>query len=97
VKATGSYAVYARLDCPSIDDDSFWLKMDSGAFTMSNGLGTRGWGWVKLNNFHLKAGKHTLTVASREDGAKLDKICISNDRYSPEGIGEPAENITATK
>ena len=97
VKAAGSYAVFARLNCPSADDDSFWVKMDNGVFDMSNGLGTRGWSWVKLNNFRLKAGKHTLTIAYREDGAKLDKISISNDRYSPEGMGEPAKNIGATK
>jgi hypothetical protein len=97
VKTAGSYAVFARLNCPSADDDSFWVKMDNGAFTMCNGLGTRGWSWVKLNNFPLKAGRHTLTIAYREDGAKLDKVSISNDRYSPEGMGEPAENISATR
>ena len=37
--------------------------MDSGVFTMSNGLGTRGWSWVKLNNFRLRTGKHILTIA----------------------------------
>lgn len=91
------YAVFARLNCPSADDDSFWVKMDDGVFTMSNGLATRGWSWVKLDNFPLEAGRHTLTIAYREDGAKLDKISISNDRYSPEGMGEPAKNISATK
>lgn len=42
-----------------------------------------------------KRGKepiNTLTIAYREDGAKLDKISISNDLYSPEGMGEPARN-----
>jgi hypothetical protein len=61
--ASGNYAVFARLNCPSIDDDSFWGIMDSGVFTMSNGLGTRGWSWVKLNNFRHRTGKHILTIA----------------------------------
>jgi hypothetical protein len=95
VKKAGSFAVFARVNCPSPDDDSFWVKMDDGDFTLSNGLGTRGWDWVQLGTFSLKAGKHTLTMAYREDGAKLDKISISNDRYAPEGMGEPAKNISS--
>ena len=93
IKVAGDYSVFARLNCPSADDDSFWVKMDDSPFTMLNGLGTRGWDWVKLNNFRLEAGRHTLTTGYREDGAMLDKICITNDRYAPVGMGEPAQNI----
>ena len=92
VKAEGNYAVFARLNCPSADDDSFWIKMDDEDFDSFNGLGTSGWGWVKLDNFKLKPGEHTLTIGYREDGAKLDKISISNDLFTPEGMGEPAKN-----
>ena len=93
VTAGGSYAVHARLNCPSPDDDSFWIKMDDGEFQMLNNLGTRGWDWGKLNDFRLQAGDHILTITYREDGAKLDKIRISNDRYAPEGMGEPASEL----
>ena len=93
VKVAGDYSVFARLNCPSADDDSFWVKMDDSPFTMLNGLATRGSDWVKLNNFRLEAGRHTLTTGYREDGAMLDKICITNDRYAPVGMGEPAQNI----
>jgi hypothetical protein len=97
IKKAGNYAVFARLNCPSYDDDSFWVKMGDADFRKCNELGTRGWSWVRLDNFRLKAGKHTLAIAYREDGAKLDKICISNDRYSPVGMGETARNISAAK
>lgn len=97
VKKAGTYTAYGRLNCPTADDDSFWVKMDEGRFVMVNGLGTRGWSWVKLDDIRLEAGKHTLTIAYREDGAKLDKISISNDRYAPEGLGEPAVNLPAKK
>ena len=97
VKKAGTYTVYARANCPTADDDSFWVKVDDGDFVMVNGLGTRGWDWVKLDNFRLKAGNHTLEVAYREDGAKLDKISISNDRYAPEGLGAPATNLPGKK
>ena len=97
VKADGNYAVFARLNCPSADDDSFWLKMDDGTFEAINGLGTSGWSWVTLDKFPLKSGEHALTICYREDGAKLDKISISNDSCPPEGMGEPAANIGAAK
>ena len=61
---------------------------------MFNGLGTKGWDWVKLSDFPMKACKYTLTIAFREDGALLDKISITNDRYLPE---EPAKDIDSAK
>ena len=84
VKLEGSYSVFARLNCPSANDDSFWVKMNDGAFASHNGLGTSGWTWIKLDRYQLEAGEHTLTIAYREDGAMLDKISISNDLYAPE-------------
>jgi hypothetical protein len=88
----GNFAVFGRLNCPTADDDSFWIKMDDGPFVMSNGLETSGWQWTTLNKYSLTAGEHTLTMGYREDGAKLDKISISNDAYAPEGMGKDAEN-----
>jgi hypothetical protein len=79
-----TYYVFARLDCPSPDDDSFWVRMDDGAFAMANGLATSGWEWVRIGSHALKAGEHTLTIAYRENGAKLDRICVSDYPYSPE-------------
>ena len=92
VKAAGDYSVFARLNCPTADDDSFWLRVDDGEFTMLNGLQTRGWDWMKLTAQRLNAGDHTLTIGYREDGAKIDRITITNDRYAPEGLGEPASS-----
>ena len=31
------------------DDDSFWVQVDNGNFTMHNGLVTSGWEWIKFN------------------------------------------------
>ncbi len=95
--AKGNFTVFGRLNCPSPDDDSFWLKMDDGSFVMANNLGTRGWEWVRITGYALTAGEHTLTIAYREDGAKLDKICISNYPYAPEGMGKDAENNSEPK
>ena len=93
VDAAGTYYVYARLNCPTADDDSYWLKIDNGTFSMCNGLVTSGWQWLNMNTYNLTAGNHTVTITYREDGAKLDKICIPNYTTSPTGKGDEAKNL----
>jgi hypothetical protein len=88
-----NYFVLGRLNCPTYDDDSFWIKMDDGSFQMYNGLVTSGWEWKNFNEIELTKGSHTLTIAYREDGAKLDKICITNSDSYPMGMGDEAENL----
>ena len=29
-----AYYIFARLNCPSADDDSFWVRIDDGEFEM---------------------------------------------------------------
>ena len=93
VDTAGDYSVFARLNCPTYDDDSFWVKMDDGAFELNNGLVTGGWEWKKFNDYPLSEGAHTLTIGYREDGAGLDKICISGKPYAPAGMGDEAVNV----
>ncbi|MCX7797639.1 MAG: GDSL-type esterase/lipase family protein [Melioribacter sp.] len=81
------YNIFARLNCPSYDDDSFWITVDNNNFYNSNGLKTNGWEWKKLNSYFLTKGNHTLKVSYREDGACLDKMCITNDPFPPTGTG----------
>jgi len=82
------------MDNPTPNDDSYWVKMDNGSFAQANGLTTSGgWQWGRITNYLLTAGEHTLTIAYRENGAKLDKICISNYVDPPVGMGDEAENI----
>ena len=93
VDSAGTYSIYARVKCPTIDDDSYWVKVDDGEFQMANGLTTAVWDWVSLAGATLNEGNHTLTIAYREDGALLDKICITNSPLPPIGIGDEAVNV----
>lgn len=93
IDSIGNYALFARINCPTADDDSYWVKMDNNSFQMFNGLGTSGWQWKHFGTFRLAEGTHTLIFAYREDGALLDKISISNILYAPTEMGVDAENI----
>jgi hypothetical protein len=89
----GTYSVIARINCPSYDDDSFWVKMDNGEYQVFNMLKNSGWEWIKFDDYALAEGEHSLFIAYREDGALLDKIFISNQGTTPEGMGDEAENL----
>ncbi len=86
------YYVFARVNCASADDDSFWVKIDDGEFSAANGLRTVGWDWDELTNVPLEPGEHTLTLTYREDGAKIDKIGVTTYVYGPEGMGGESVN-----
>jgi hypothetical protein len=86
-----TYYIYGLMNCPSADDDSYWVTVDDEYFVMCNGLATSGWQWITLNSYNLAAGEHTFRLTYREDGAKLDKLCISNYSVAPKGLGEEAE------
>lgn len=93
VSKDASYYVFARVNCPSAEDDSFWIKIDDQKFVAANGLRTTGWDWIKLIKVDLKAGEHTLTLTYREDGALIDKIGITTYVYGPTELGDEAVNI----
>src|SRR6185503_1479726 len=96
VGGSGTYRLFARMLGPTANDDSFWVRMDGGTWVMWNNWWNPAWVWVQFpNTFNLGAGSHTLTIAYREDGARLDKINITTSTTAPTGTGSPATNCTA--
>jgi (4-O-methyl)-D-glucuronate---lignin esterase len=83
-----AYYVFARVNGPTVDDDSVYLKIDDGEFIVANGLGTVGWQWVPMTSADLRAGDHMLTITYREDGLLLDKLNITSFAYGPMELGE---------
>ena len=84
----GTYYVFARVLCPTWDDDSYFVSID-GPLTseFANGLQTNSWDWKELIHAALQPGEHKLTIGSREDGACIDKICITTNPVPPTGMG----------
>jgi len=88
VTKDSTYYVFGRVSCPTYDDDSFWVRVDDSTFVNCNGLKTSGWAWMNLSSYLLTKGSHTLTIGYREDGACLDKLCITDFLAAPKGMGE---------
>jgi hypothetical protein len=71
----GTYNVLAKVNSAEGIRNSYWLKLDNGSFErISNGFNGTGWNWGRVKNFNLGTGSHTLTIAFREAGAKLDNL-----------------------
>src|SRR6185503_13224925 len=97
VSQSGTYRVFARVLCPTANDDSWWVRMDGGSWTLWNGIAATSWTWVQFpSTFNLSAGSHTLTFGFREDGAQLDKVNISTSTAAPTGTGLTASNLCST-
>ncbi len=95
VTQAGTYRVFARVLGPTANDDSFWVRMDSGSWVMWNNWWNPNWVWAPFpNTYNLSAGNHTLSVAYREDGARLDKLNITTSTATPSGTGSPATNCS---
>jgi hypothetical protein len=93
ITSSGTYYMFARVKCPSYNDDSFWVRMDGGSWVNWNNLMTTSWAWQQFTNaFSLNSGSHTLTIAYREDGAQLDKINLATSSTLPTGTGSTATN-----
>lgn len=87
-KTAGTYYVYARVLCPTWDDDSYWVSIDGPLNDyFANGLQTNSWDWKEIYNGVLQPGEHQLNLAGREDGACLDKLCITTNPEPPSGMG----------
>jgi hypothetical protein len=93
VTTAGTYRLFARVLGPTADDDSFWVRMDGGTWVMWNNWWINAWTWRQFpNTFTLTAGSHTLTIAYREDGARLDKLNLTTSTAAPTGTGSAAGN-----
>ena len=95
--AAGTYKVWGRVIAPTADDDSFWVSMDGGSFVNWNSIpSSTTWAWDDVHNsdsggtvvtYTLAQGSHTLVVANREDGVKLDKLYVTAKGDTPSGLG----------
>ena len=94
VEQAQDYFLLARINAPSYNDDSFWVKIDdkdwitwSGGIKVNQGFA---WNQVPGGAVFLSKGTHTIIFTYREDGAQLDKLSLSLSAGLPSGEGEVA-------
>ena len=94
-KTAGTYYVYARVMCPTWDDDSYFFSIDTSLGSdFANGLQTASWDWKQICSKYLQAGQHQLLIGGREDGACMDKLCITVNPEAPQGMGGTTTGCT---
>jgi len=95
VVTAGRYKIWGRVIDATNGDDSFWVRIDDGMWTDWNNIPIgAAWHWDDVHNataavtYTLATGSHTLTIAYREDGARLDRLLVTNDlAFVPAGTG----------
>ncbi|WP_198664875.1 T9SS type A sorting domain-containing protein [Lewinella sp. IMCC34191] len=109
VTTLGEYHLFVRMNAPSYGDNSMFVRVDNGRWVkMWKKLGggkleTRGFQWRKVNDdekdvtFRLSPGKHTITLANRESGTKIDKFNLSLSAEPPVSEGATAGNCSSAK
>ena len=104
-----TFYVFLHLDAPDVGRNSFWVRVDGGDWIKmwreadGRQLLTSGFEWRRVNDdarpvyFELAPGRHTVTVAPREPGTKLDKLLVSPTSAVPSGTDIPAQNCSMSK
>lgn len=98
VLESGTYSLILRTICPNSNDDSFWIQMDGGTSAQWNGVpNSSSWQWNTYpTTFALTKGRHQLVLGHREDGAKLDKLWLTNNPLTMSDAGPVADNNPTT-
>lgn len=102
VTTAGTFRIWGRTIAPSDSDDSFWVQVDGGTWQRWNFIArTSTWTWDEVHHenngaitaltFSLPVGTHSVTIAYREDGTRLDRVLVTNDlSFVPTGMGPGA-------
>ena len=96
VKDAGTYRLWGRVSAPTPADDSFIVSANTGSSAKTGARGrvvlprtdwhlgqTRTWTWREFPaDITLPEGAVTLTLHTREDGAKVDALLLTAEAFS---------------
>ena len=112
VGAAGTWKLWGRflVGPATSSDDSLWARVDGGSFVQWNNIfariGNAAYAWDSVHDtanadalvtYNLTAGNHTLEIAYRESGLKMDRFLLTNDlAFNPGGgsMCTPESNAT---
>ncbi len=82
VKEGGTYTLYARVNHPTPQRDSWYFQMDDDPFVVFNNQQGQWQEFVVLKTF-LTPGRHTVLAAARETGAALEQVRLEREAFIP--------------
>ena len=96
VEVAGAYRLWGRVNPPTLEEDSLWLRIDDGPWIQWNDISHETpWHWDHVRPFETRnerflipfdAGMHKLVISYRELGCRIDKFLFTNDPdYAPSG------------
>ena len=96
----GAYCAWFRVWFPDMKGDSFYYRVNDGAWTRLSQNKRFEWRRVRARDLTLKAGANRVQLAAREADVVIDKLVICSDtRYVPRTERErwgPVEKFTYT-
>ncbi|MCP9237852.1 T9SS type A sorting domain-containing protein [Lewinella sp. JB7] len=94
---TAPLFLYGRINAPSGDDDSFWVRLNGGPWyawkTIRHDRPGFRWNRLPIALTGAQGQFNTLEFTYREDGTKLDRIYVSTVDHLPpddESVADPA-------
>jgi hypothetical protein len=87
---SAQYRLWGRVIAPTLDEDSFWVRVDDGEWIQWNDISHQDqtWHWDDIRPFETRAdrymvplaeGPHTLRISYRELGAKIDRVVVASE------------------
>jgi hypothetical protein len=87
--AGGDFRLWGRVNPPTLEEDSFWLRIDDQPWIQWNDIAHEDpWHWDDVRPFEtrnerffitLTPGTHDMVISYRELGARLDKLLLTSD------------------
>lgn len=95
---SGSYTVYVRCNVPDECGNSLYCSIDGSRRSVVGDSDTYGaWHWVRsFRRFRLGSGLHRLTLRSREDGARFDRVVITRGQLPAAALEKIAPTAAPT-
>jgi len=80
VPAAGRYAVIAEVYWLDAKGNSWYESVDDGdERVFGNDANYLRWQWVRGGTYDLAAGEHRVRLRTREDGARVRRVALTND------------------
>jgi hypothetical protein len=90
INNSGNYTIYVRRNSPDGSGNSVHGGFNGQATgAQDNGGGDNQWQWASLGSANLGVGNHTVEIARREDGYRIDRLVVTSGSQ-PSGNGPTA-------